>query len=229
VLVIAAIVVGDSQIFGIGYWSIAFSGYVVFAFWTASGYHDRARLAFHGWRIGSEESLPRDSKSMAAPHPLTEKSNAKLTVRIVVAAAAILVSGYTLARTGEGIGRQLGMTSGLSGYFLLGTATSLPEFATILAAVELMQIDMAIGEVFGTNLFNIGLVALADVLYRGGPILSTSSRFEIIACLICLLQTGSYALGLMERQRRTFLRMGVDSILVVCIYLGGLVILWHAS
>ena len=56
------------------------------------------------------------------------------------------------------------MSSGLSGYRLLGVATSLLEFVTMLTSIRLERVDMAIGEVAGTNLFNIGLIAVADVI-----------------------------------------------------------------
>ena len=82
---------------------------------------------------------------------------------MTVASVAILASGYTLSRTGEGIGKGLGMSSGLSGYRLLGVATSLLEFVTMLTSIRLERVDMAIGEVVGTNLFNIGL-AVANVV-----------------------------------------------------------------
>lgn len=231
VLVLTAMVVKGGQLFGLGYWSIALTAYVLAAFWIASGYRDRSPLRFEQLAADNpvQTRSPRQPKHQAAPHTAAEKSTAALTIRVIAASAAILASGYTLARTSEGIGGQLGLSSGLSGYLLLGGATSLPEFITLISAIKLGRIDMAVGEVFGTNLFNMGLIALADILYRSGPILNKSSRFEITACLVSLLLTGVYAAGLMERRRRTFLRMGLDSILVVCFYSGGLAILHYVG
>jgi cation:H+ antiporter len=226
-LVVAAMAVGSGQILGIGYWSIVLFGFVLFAFWAASGYRDRAPLSLAG--DAPTDPAETQSRSQARHGPssrrLIEASIPALVLRIAGASAAILACGYTLARTSEGIGRQLGLSSGLSGYLRIGITTSLPELVTILAATRLGRIDMAVGEVFGTNLFNIGLIGLADVLYRKGPILNQSGRFEMAACLISLLLTGLYALGLMERRRRTILRMGFDSVLVVSTYVAGLLVL----
>ena len=230
-LVIAAMLIRTGKIFGIGYWSAVLSGFVLVAFWSASGYRDRASLSFD-LRVSTDRAgRQRESQPQHGPitRRLMEGTAVALALRIVVASTVILASGYTLARTSEGIGRQLGMSSGLSGYLLLGITTSLPELVTILSATRLGHIDMAVGEVFGTNLFNIGLIALADVLYRRGPILNESSRFETVACLISVLLTGLYALGFMERQRRTVLRMGFDSVLVLGTYAAGLLVLHYMS
>jgi len=227
-LVVAAMVIRSGQIFGVGYWSAVLSAFVLLAFWAASTYHDRAALSFDRPVAAgpSDGQLRSDPPEDPATRRLLDGSTAALVLRMVAASAAILASGYTLSRSSEGIGRHLGMSSGLSGYLLLGIATSLPELVTILATTRLGRIDMAVGEVFGTNLFNIGLIALADVLYRKGPILNESNRFEIAACLISLLLTGLYALGIMERRSRTVLRMGFDSVLVVCTYAAGLLALY---
>jgi cation:H+ antiporter len=225
-LVVAAMVTRGGQILGIGYWSAGLSAFVLFAFWAASRYRDRAALSFNR-RLAARESDARSGPlESAKTRRWQDGSTTALALRMLAASTAILVSGYTLSRTSEGIGHHLGMSSGLSGYLLLGIATSLPEFVTILATTRLGRIDMAVGEVFGTNLFNIGLIALADALYRKGPILNESNRFEIAACLVSLLLTGLYALGFMQTRSRTIMGMGPDSIFVLCAYAGGLLILY---
>ena len=226
-IVVAAMVSGGGQMLGVGYWSIALSAFVIFAFWTASGHRNSSSRHTDPYESTNPESTESHSFPQHGPatRRLLEGSPASLLLRMAAASLAILASGYTLARTSEGIGRQLGMSSGLAGYLLLGIATSLPELVTILAATRRGRIDMAVGEVFGTNLFNIGLIVLADILYRKGPILNQSSRFEMTACLISLALTGLYALGFIERRHRTALRLGLDSIFVLGTYAAGLLLL----
>ena len=117
------------------------------------------------------------------------------------------------------------MSSGLSGYRLLGVATSLLEFVTMLTSIRLDASTRQSAKSSERTCSISEPIAVADVIYRGARILNASGRFEIIACLICLLQTGVHALNLIERQSRTFLRLGFDSIPVICLYLGELLIL----
>jgi cation:H+ antiporter len=62
-------------------------------------------------------------------------------------------------------------------------ATALPNLASIVAAVRLERYEMAISDVFGANLFNLGLVLLADVVLPGDTIFNRAGRFEVIAAL----------------------------------------------
>ncbi len=67
---------------------------------------------------------------------------------------------------------------------------------------------------------------MADVAYRGGPILNEVDRFSLFAMLLGILLTAIYLAGFVEGRRKTMLRMGIDSIIVVVAYGGGLVVLF---
>ena len=103
---------------------------------------------------------------------------------------------------------------------MVGAATSLPEISSITAAVKLLRYQMAIGDVFGTNIFNIMLIFLADLVYDGGPVLAAPGRFEIVGASIAVLMTGIYVVGLLERRDRAVLRMGYNTIAAVIAF-------WH--
>jgi cation:H+ antiporter len=84
---------------------------------------------------------------------------------------------------------------------------------------------MAVGDIFGTNLFNIALIFLADLAYAGGPVLTEAGTFEAVAALLALIMTGNFVLGLLERRDRTIMRMGYDSLACIAFYAGGLLLL----
>jgi cation:H+ antiporter len=112
---------------------------------------------------------------------------------------------------------------------LIGFATSLPELSTIVAALRLRRYEMAIGDIFGTNLFNIALIFLADVAYRGEPVLVHAGPFEAVASLLGLVLTGIFLLGLLERRDRTVLRMGDDSLSAIVVFAGGFALLYRLA
>ena len=81
-------------------------------------------------------------------------------------AALIFAAGYALSQTGDAIATQAGLTSAIVGFGLIGTATSLPELVTIIAALKLGRPEMAFGQVLGTNFVNLALIPLGDAVYR---------------------------------------------------------------
>jgi cation:H+ antiporter len=112
------------------------------------------------------------------------------------------------------------------GAVLVGWATSLPEVSTVTSAVRLRQYEMAISDAFGTNLFNLVLIFVIDAVYRGPPVLDEMGTFSLFAALLGIALTTIFLAGLIERKDRTFLRMGIDSLAVIVVYGGGLVLLY---
>jgi cation:H+ antiporter len=149
-----------------------------------------------------------------------------LVGRTSLAAVVILVAGFALAQAGDAISQLTGLSAGLVGLVLVGLATSLPEVSSITAAVRMKRYEMALGDVFGTNLLTIGLLLLADLFYAGEPVLNTAGRFEAVAALLGLILTAVFVVGLLERKNRTFLRIGYDALAAILIFAGGIVLLY---
>ncbi len=144
-------------------------------------------------------------------------------------ALLILVGGVILAVTGDTIARQTGLGAGLVGLLFAAAATSLPELSAIVGAMRNQRYELAVGEVFGSNLFNLGIIFVIDIAARGEPVLSQAGSFEALAALLALGMSGIFVLGLIERRDRTFLRMGEDSIAAICLYLFGAAFLLHLA
>lgn len=98
--------------------------------------------------------------------------------------------------------------------------------STTLEAVRLGARVMAISNIFGTNLFDAGLLFVADAFYAGPPVLNEVGRFAQVGALLGVACTAIYLAGILERRDKTFLRLGVDSIFVVLVYAGGVVLLY---
>jgi cation:H+ antiporter len=98
--------------------------------------------------------------------------------------------------------------------------------STVISSVRLRRYVMAVSDIFGTNLFNIGLIFVVDIAYRGGPILDEVSRFSVVAAILGIIVTGLFLVRLIERRDRTIARMGVDSFAVLAAYFGGLAVLY---
>ena len=125
-----------------------------------------------------EESLP--SKDMSL--------NAAITL-FVFSAIAVFLSGSILSLAGDRIAEISGLDSSFIGGFLIAASTSLPELVTVLAAFKLANYNMAIGSILGSNIFNIKLLVLTDVLYRKGPILKSIQESHLYIALLSVSMT----------------------------------------
>ena len=86
---------------------------------------------------------------------------------------------------------------------------------------------MAISDIFGTNILNVALIGGVDLIDRSRAVLNEAGTFSVLAALLGILVTGLFMAGLSERANRTYLRMGLDSILVLIVYVAGLFLLFQ--
>jgi len=163
--------------------------------------------------------------SVETPMPVRE-----IAFGLAGLSALILIGGIALANSGEAIARQTGLGFGPVGFLFVAIATSLPEASAIVGAMRAQRYQLAIGEIFGSNLFNLGIIFAIDLVAPGPPIIGLAGAFEMSAAMLALLLTGIFVLGLIERRDRIFLRMGEDSIAVILLYVIGtaLLLTWAA-
>jgi len=107
----------------------------------------------------------------------------------IIAALVVFASGSVLSIAGDQLAKATGMNASFVGSFLIAASTSLPELVTVLAAFKLANYNMAIGSILGSNLFNIQLLVLTDVLYRKGAILEAVDTSHIFIAGLGLLMT----------------------------------------
>jgi cation:H+ antiporter len=219
----AGIVVGDTAMLGVGLWTTALLVFYMLFILVAKRYGARDTWIAQD---GNASDVRRHSRAPVRDDPQRKRSLATTCLLTAAAAVAILAAGFALAGTGEALAEQTGLGASFVGMLLGGIATSLPEVSTTIAAVRLAQYEMAFADAFGTNLFSTMLLFVADLAYPGGPILNEVDRFSLFAMLLGILLTAAYLAGFVERRRKTMLRMGIDSIIVLLAYGGGLVVLF---
>ncbi len=96
----------------------------------------------------------------------------------------------------------------------------------MFGAVRAGLFTMAMSDIFGTNLFDLALLFLIDLLGGSDAVMNSAGPFETFAALVGITVTAIFIVGLAERRDRTIFRMGYDSFAVALTYLGGLIILF---
>ena len=150
-------------------------------------------------------------------HP--EITVAGAAIRYTSAAAVVIGAGVALPFAAKELALQMGWSQSFVGTLLVALATSLPEVVVTIAALRIGAVDMAIGNLFGSNLFNILVLAADDVAYVQGPLLSDISPAHAITALSALMMTGVAIGGLLYRPRgKVFKTIGWTSIVLFVVY-----------
>lgn len=77
---------------------------------------------------------------------------------IVIGAAGIILGGDVVVNSASNIATRMGMSETLVGLTIVSIGTSLPELVTSVVAARKHEVDMALGNAIGSNIFNILMV-----------------------------------------------------------------------
>jgi cation:H+ antiporter len=133
-----------------------------------------------------------------------ELQYAEITVRSAVlrytaAAALVIGAALWLPQLGAELARQTGLGQAFVGSLFSAITTSLPEIAVSIAAVRIGALDLAIGNVLGSNLFNLLILGLDDVFYRQGPLMADADVSHGVAILAVVTMNALFLIGLTYR------------------------------
>ena len=152
-----------------------------------------------------------------ASKPMSTK---KAAVVFAVSALATLVAGVVLEQAGDAASSKIGLSGVLFGATVLALATSLPEISTGLQAVKQGDDNLAVSDIFGGNAF-LPVLFLVATLLSGKAVLPQANASDVYLTALAAVLTLVYAVGLVFRPQRRIAGMGVDSFVVVLLYLLG--------
>jgi cation:H+ antiporter len=141
-----------------------------------------------------------------------------------VAAVVTLAAGIALQASGSVLADRMGMNGAVFGATFLAAATALPEISSGIAAVRLGDMQLAVGDIFGGNAFQVCLFLLADLL-AGTPVIVAAHASDVWLGGLGLMMTGIAAAAIIARPKRTYLWLGIDSVTLVVVYAIGIVLL----
>jgi cation:H+ antiporter len=202
--------------------------------WLAGIYMmGKARTDLPWHKLGTLPNSQKEERghSKKKKHDSAMKKGIRIqTVIFIFAGCSLLtlVAGVGLEVSGDAIAKHIGMTGVLFGATILAAATALPEVSTGLASMKLKDYQMAMSDIFGGNAFLPVLFMVATVL-SGKSVLPLAHKTDIYLTALGILLTIIYICGLMFRPRKQLFWMGIDSFLVMIVYLIGLLGLFVIS
>ncbi len=134
-------------------------------------------------------------------------------------AVVIIIIATYLPYLGDQIAEMTGLGRTFVGSILIASSTSLPEVAVSVGALRIGAADIALGNLFGSNLFNIGILAIDDMIFTRGPLLAHISGSHIITTIAALTMTAIAVVGITYRTSKQRQLFPWDSVGIVLIYL----------
>ena len=132
---------------------------------------------------------------------------------------AVLILGVWLSSIADQIAETTGLASSFVGNLFLAASTSLPEVAVSLAAVRLGALDLAVGNVLGSNLFNIAIIPVYDLAYRSGSLWANLQPVHAFAGLMVVAMSSVAIVSLIYRTSpKTPYRFNWDGVALLIMY-----------
>jgi len=138
----------------------------------------------------------------------------------------IIIAAVFLPKIGEGLALSTGLGNTFVGNIFIALSTSLPEIVVSISAIKMGAVDLAIGNLFGSNIFNLLILAIDDVLFIQGPILSFVDANHIISALSAITMTAIAIIGLTYRASKKPLFLAWDSMGIILIYIINIISLY---
>jgi cation:H+ antiporter len=177
----------------------------------------------NGLRQASTQAQPQ-RKAHPPRHALR-----RAIAEFAAAAAVILVVSPALAWSAEQIAVASGLGATFIGTLLLGLCTSLPELITSLAAVRIGALDLAVGNLFGSNAFNMVIFVVLDLAAPRTSIFAALSPVHATSGVLSIILMSLGLAAIMYRAERRLIMIEPDSALMVAAYLLAIWLLYTLS
>lgn len=149
--------------------------------------------------------------------------------RYVLFAGIIIVAALALPYFAEHIAEQTGLGKSFVGTLFLAVSTSLPEIAVSLAAVRMGATDLAVGNLMGSNIFNIFILFLDDLFYTKGHLLKDASDVNLVSVFFVMMMAATAVIGFVFPVRQKKTPMAWAALAIFLLYMANMVLLYALS
>lgn len=148
-------------------------------------------------------------------------------LRYLAAAAVVVAAASYLPFIGNAIAEQMGWHKSFVGTLFIALATSVPELVVTIAAVRIGALNMAVANLFGSNIFDILIIGIDDVFYIKGSLLADAAPIHAMTAVSAMIMTGIAIVGLLYRPvGRVLKTVGWASLALISIYLMNMLVLF---
>jgi cation:H+ antiporter len=134
---------------------------------------------------------------------------------LIVIGAAIFLPYF-----GGHIATYTGLGNAFFGTLFIAATTSLPELVVSLTALRIGSLDMAVGNLLGSNVFNMFILGIDDVFYREGSLFRNISSSHLLSVFFTIIMTAVVVLGLLFKPKKKQLwLLSLDTFIIALLYM----------
>lgn len=149
-----------------------------------------------------------------------DASTRRLGLEFGVLALVVGATGWVVATAGLSIAAGTGLSGSLVGALFTSVITSLPELVTVVTAVRIGALTLAVSDIIGGNTFDVLFVAAADVATREGSVYHLADTRAVFLMALTVVMTAVLAAGMLEREER---HIGFEGVGILLLYSLGVV------
>ncbi|MCP4217686.1 MAG: hypothetical protein GY765_23790 [bacterium] len=134
--------------------------------------------------------------------------------------ALIYVFGTRAAKSADIIAEKKGLSKAFMGVVFISMVTSFPELFTGISAVVLVDApDMAVGEIMGSCLFNMLILALIDMIYKDNNLFRLKGKMNILPIAFSFILINVFTMAIAFTFGWSILNVSIFSIIIFALYM----------
>lgn len=164
-------------------------------------------------------------------HAQPERIGAVRVIWLIFAASAgaLAIAAIRMVQSADVISIRTGLGGFFIGTVLVAMATSLPELITSISAISQNLPNLAAGNLFGSSMFNMFLLAIADIMAPHQRIMRRIATTHALTAALATCLTALAALFVLIRSPLGIGWIGMDSLLLLAFYGGGVWLIQRRS
>lgn len=144
----------------------------------------------------------------------------RVLIWYAVHAVMVIAAAMVLPYFSDQIAIETGIGQSFMGTLFLAASSSLPEVAVSISSARIGNAEMAVGNLFGSNIFNVLLLTVSDMLYTPGNLLKDASEPNLVTVLAIIAMNSVAIAGLTVRpEKKQFHYLAWDTLLILLLYL----------
>jgi cation:H+ antiporter len=169
-----------------------------------------------------------ESPPVETPHFASRSTDLKKAIGgYAINALIVIGAAVFLPYFGEHVASYTGLGNSFFGTLFLAAATSLPELVVSLAALRMGSLDIAVGNLLGSNVFNMFILGIDDIFYREGSLFKDISPSHLLSVFITIIMTAVVGLGLLFKpKKKQFWHFSFDTFIILLLYIALIIYLF---
>ncbi len=143
----------------------------------------------------------------------------KALIFFIINAILVIGSAMFLPKIGAEIADITGLGQTFVGNILIAISTSLPELIVSLGALRCNAVDLALGNLMGSTIFNIAILGIIDLFYIKNPIILVVNQKHIISAISAIIMTSVVIISLLYRADKKYFPLSLDGVFLVLLYI----------